>query len=507
MSHKQRSERSAPARKPQSQDLEAALRPGAIRAVYQPVFELASGRIVGYEALARFDQEPCQGPALWFEAASGTDLLRGLELAAVSAQLAGLPELPESAYLALNVSPATACSPELAALLAPWPLDRLVLEVTAQRAVEDHAVLAAGLAELRGRGLRLALDDALAESPSLGQLLALRPDIVKLDVSLIRGIDADPGHRSIASALVAFALAAGITLVAEGIETAAEFTALLDLGVVCGQGFFLARPASATGHEPGSRSKNGAPSAGPNGKRVRVAVVDDHAVVAQAVAAMLDSQPGLEVSGVALDLTGAFDLLDAGETDVVVCDIQLGNESGFSLLKRYQGQAAPRVVMYTAYDHPMYHRAAFEGGASAFVLKMEQPKELVAAILAAGSGRPSFSPATLKAIRSSGEIPTARELAVLERLADGLSTAETASALGIAPRTVESHLRTLFDRAGVLSRTELVLYAIRQGWIRPRAGVDSRAEAHGRWIVDSDLLKAANAETEAPKRPIRRGIR
>jgi len=114
-----------------------------------------------------------------------------------------------------------------------------------------------------------------------------------------------------------------------------------------------------------------------------------------------------------------------------------------------------------------------------FVLKMAQPAELVAAIMSAAAGQSSFSPSTMRAVHSVGEVPTARELAVLERLAHGQSTSEIAAALGIRPRTVDGHLGSLFDRVGVGGRTELVLHAVREGWIRPKPTTTADPRAGG----------------------------
>jgi DNA-binding NarL/FixJ family response regulator len=477
-------------------EIEAILEPGAIRAAYQPVFELATGTVVGYEALARFDREPRRGPKFWFAAATEAGLRDRLELAAIRAHVARFAELPAPAYLSVNVSPSTAASKDLATLLLGLPLERLVLEISEQASVPDYEALQAGLAPLRAQGARLAVDDAGAGTASLRHILRLAPDIINLDSSLTRGIDADRGQRALASALIAFARQMGIAVVAEGMETAAELTTLLDLGVDYGQGFFLGRPG-----EPPTRDGTAAPGRiGTIDQRnrvahVRVAVVDHEPVVANAVAALLASQPGLEIAGVALDTEHAVELLDSSLPDVVVCDTQLGDESGFSLLERY-GDGQPAFVMFSSYGHPMYHRAAFEGGAAAFVLKTAQPGELVAAILSAAAGQTSFSASTMRAVRSVGEVPTAREMMVLERLAEGQSTAEAAVGLGIQPRTVESHLRSLFERTGVVSRTELVLHAVRQGWIRPRTTgpSDSRAGAGAAegWLADIESLRVSH---------------
>lgn len=241
------------------------------------------------------------------------------------------------------------------------------------------------------------------------------------------------------------------------------------------------------------------------GITVRVAIVDDHPLVGGGLASLLAAEANLEVVGVARDMAGAIELIDRARPDVVVCDVQLGDESGFSLLARYAG-GSPAVVMYSSHDHPTYHRAAFDGGAAAYVLKGGESAELVEAIRAAAAGRTSFSPSTIRAVRSSGTLPTPRELQVIEQLAEGRSTDEVAATLGIGPRTVESHLRSLFDRFGVLSRTELVSRAIREGWIRPRSTTTAgptAAPPHEGWVVDEGVLRAGRRTDVASRRPTR----
>ena len=212
-----------------------------MEAALQPIVDLATGRVVGVEALARFPDR--RSPDLHFAEADGKGARVELELAAARAAMARLGELPATAYLTINVSPATAISPHLAALLAPAPADRIVLELTEHAPVEDYPALEAALASLRGRGIRIAVDDAGAGFASMRHVLALRPDVLKLDISITHGINGDVRRRELVRALVSFSIATGCTLVAEGIETEDELAAVRRLGVRCGQGFHLGRPA------------------------------------------------------------------------------------------------------------------------------------------------------------------------------------------------------------------------------------------------------------------------
>ena len=123
------------------------------------------------------------------------------------------------------------------------PLDRLVLELTEHEQVEDCAALNAALQPARARGLRLAVDDAGAGCASMRHWLLLQPDLLKLDVSLVRDVDADDTKRALCAAIITFAQNTGIRVVAEGVETEAELAVLRALGADYGQGYLLRRPA------------------------------------------------------------------------------------------------------------------------------------------------------------------------------------------------------------------------------------------------------------------------
>jgi EAL domain-containing protein (putative c-di-GMP-specific phosphodiesterase class I)/FixJ family two-component response regulator len=215
---------------------------------FQPIAELATGNVVGFEALSRFTCEPLRPPDQWFAEAAEVGCAVELELAAVASALAQAEQLPPSSVVSVNVSPVTACNPALAPLLRRRAADRLFIEITEHDRVDDYEQLLTALAELRGTGVRLAVDDAGAGFASLQHILTLRPEIIKLDIALTRDIDTDPIKRALASSLVAFSREISSQLVAEGIETASELTTLVDLGVTWGQGFHLGRPAPVETH-------------------------------------------------------------------------------------------------------------------------------------------------------------------------------------------------------------------------------------------------------------------
>ncbi len=165
-----------------------------------------------------------------------------MELAAIRLALSAAAKFPAQIYLAVNASPATVVSPELAEMLAALPGERIVLEVTEHANVEDYGALIAALGPIRERGVRLAIDDAGAGYSSLRHILDLQPDLIKLDMSLVRNIALDPARKALAAALIKFARQTRSQIIAEGVETAAEFAALQALGTQKAQGYFLARP-------------------------------------------------------------------------------------------------------------------------------------------------------------------------------------------------------------------------------------------------------------------------
>ncbi|HEX9122773.1 MAG TPA: EAL domain-containing protein [Actinomycetota bacterium] len=217
----------------------------AMEMVFQPIHDLSAGRVAGYEALARFTVAT-QSPEIWFVSAQGYGLATELELVAVRLALRALPSVPEDAFLAVNVSPATASCPELAALLEGVE-GRVVLEITEYTPIPGTQEFLDALRRLRDRGVRVAVDDTGTGFAGLDHILRLMPDIVKLDAVVTRDIDHDEVRRSLTSALASVAGAVGAEIVAEGIESEAQLAAVRMLGVRMAQGYHLARPGPLPG--------------------------------------------------------------------------------------------------------------------------------------------------------------------------------------------------------------------------------------------------------------------
>lgn len=226
----------------QVERIRGVLEGDALSMVFQPIVELHDGKVVGFEALSRFAAEPRRTPDLWFGEAASVGLLVDLEMAALRIAFGHLDLVPPDAYLSVNLSPESVLSPRLVDARAGVPGERVVIEVTEHAPVDDYETLNEALAGLRAIGCRLAIDDAGAGFASLRHILRLAPDIIKLDITLTRGLDSDRARRALATALISFANEIGATLVAEGVETQAEVDALRALGVGLGQGYFFARP-------------------------------------------------------------------------------------------------------------------------------------------------------------------------------------------------------------------------------------------------------------------------
>jgi EAL domain-containing protein (putative c-di-GMP-specific phosphodiesterase class I)/DNA-binding NarL/FixJ family response regulator len=216
---------------------------GELEIVFQPIVALDSREVVGYEALSRFAAEPHRGPDAWFAEAHEVGLGPELELMAIRMACERSDALPEGAFMAVNVSPATAERPDLLALLAGCDVDHVVLEVTEHARVEDYPRFRVAIARVRELGARLAVDDAGAGFSSLRHILELDAELIKLDGSLTRSLEADPRRRSLAAALIEFGRESGASVLAEHIESELQLIELRRLGVHLGQGYHLGRPA------------------------------------------------------------------------------------------------------------------------------------------------------------------------------------------------------------------------------------------------------------------------
>ena len=222
------------------------LEPGGSTPTYQPVVNLRTGGLAGYEALTSFGNQLGSSTEEIFREAHQVGL--GVELELHTARLAvngfgrEMARAKET-YLAVNASPGLLYRPALLEVLSQLPAERVIVEITEQRQFESYVQLRETVRLVHERGMRVAVDDTGSGFASLQRLVDVRPEIVKLDRALTAQIDSDAPRRALVTAIRRFADDMGITVVAEGIEREEQLMVLRDIGVDCGQGYLLGRPA------------------------------------------------------------------------------------------------------------------------------------------------------------------------------------------------------------------------------------------------------------------------
>jgi DNA-binding NarL/FixJ family response regulator len=197
---------------------------------------------------------------------------------------------------------------------------------------------------------------------------------------------------------------------------------------------------------------------------IRVAVVDDHPIVTEGLALALGQTPEIEVAWTAGSIDAARSALaEDSSVDVVLLDVRLPDGSGLDLLPGRR-EAIPAYLVLSSWDRPQYAAAAFRRGAAGYLLKVAPLPEIVAAIHTAAAGGLAFEARQLDSVRTTRTL-TSREIDIVRLVAEGFSNDEVAVRLGIARKTVEAYLSKLFERWGFTTRTELAIWAEREGWL------------------------------------------
>jgi EAL domain-containing protein (putative c-di-GMP-specific phosphodiesterase class I) len=211
---------------------------------FQPIVSYADRRVFGFEALVRSRAGLLSGASELVGAAESLGSLFSLGRAVRGAVARAIPGAPADAVLFVNVHPHELLDPDLAAPDAPLSrfASRVVLEITERAEVERGDALRDRLQALRRLGFRVAVDDLGAGFSSLDVLADLRPDFVKLDMSLVRRVDRDDARRRIVGHLLRLLSDLGAAAVAEGVETPGERDALLSLGAPLLQGYLFGLP-------------------------------------------------------------------------------------------------------------------------------------------------------------------------------------------------------------------------------------------------------------------------
>jgi PAS domain S-box-containing protein len=212
--------------------------------VFQPIVDLASSEVVGYEALTRFNDG--SNPELVFAEATAVGLGVELETVTIQAALAASEALAASAWLNLNASPELILASKALAWVLQGCARHLVIELTEHAAITDYPAFRAAMAAL-GPNIEFAVDDTGTGFASLRHIVELRPAFVKLDRSLIAGLESDNARQAMLVGLGHFAHVTGCRLIVEGIETAGELNLLRALTIELGQGYLLGRPLPVEG--------------------------------------------------------------------------------------------------------------------------------------------------------------------------------------------------------------------------------------------------------------------
>jgi DNA-binding NarL/FixJ family response regulator len=213
---------------------------------------------------------------------------------------------------------------------------------------------------------------------------------------------------------------------------------------------------------------------------IRILLAEDHALVREGTRDILERDPGLRVIGEAEDGPTAIALAEELKPDIVLVDLDLPILNGIEVIRRIRANpTGPLALVLSAYDDEDYVMAALSAGATGYLLKTAHSDELIAAVHAAARGETvlqgSVSRTLLARVRSASgghEVLSARELEVLRLAAHGARTKEIAAQLAVSSRTVEGHLTSIFNKLGVASRTEAIMYSASRGWISlPHRGV------------------------------------
>jgi EAL domain-containing protein (putative c-di-GMP-specific phosphodiesterase class I)/DNA-binding NarL/FixJ family response regulator len=221
------------------EQIERIIERRAVELAYQPLADLATLRVVAVEALPRFRTRPMRSPESWLVEAAKHGWLIDLELVALNAAFGHVCMLPTEAFLAVCISPETALSDRFRDLIRGADQSRIALELNEESA--DQLPTGA-LDELRADGVRVAIQHARAGPRSLRHIVRLAPDLIKVDMSMLRAMAADPtGHEPLSS-FIGLAFDIGAMVVADGVETEQEVETLRRLGIDHAQGNYLARP-------------------------------------------------------------------------------------------------------------------------------------------------------------------------------------------------------------------------------------------------------------------------
>lgn len=213
--------------------------------------------------------------------------------------------------------------------------------------------------------------------------------------------------------------------------------------------------------------------------KMRILLAEDHKVVREGTRRLLESQSDFEVVGEASDGVEAIELAKKLKPEIIIMDVSMPRLNGIEATKQikalYPNMA---VLVLTGYDDDEYVFALLEAGAAGYLLKESSGEELIDAIRQVMTGEPVLHPKIMKkvlnrlrtpaeeaAMQASSEVLSDREMEVLRLAAKGMSNMEIADSLTLSVRTVQTHLRSIFNKLGVGSRSEAIVYGLKKGWL------------------------------------------
>ena len=214
-------------------------------------------------------------------------------------------------------------------------------------------------------------------------------------------------------------------------------------------------------------------------EKMRILLAEDHKVVREGTRRLLESQPDFEVVGEASDGIEAVELAKKLKPEIIIMDVSMPRLNGIEATRQIKA-IYPNIAILplTGYDDDEYVFALLEAGAAGYLLKDSSGEELIEAIRQVMTGEPVLHPKIMKKVlnrlrspveeqstQAAGEVLSDRETEVLRLAAQGMSNMEIADSLTLSVRTVQTHLRSIFNKLGVGSRSEAIVYGLKKGWL------------------------------------------
>jgi DNA-binding NarL/FixJ family response regulator len=213
--------------------------------------------------------------------------------------------------------------------------------------------------------------------------------------------------------------------------------------------------------------------------KIRIVLADDHVLLRQGTRQLLEHEPDMEVVGEASDGAEAVELVVKTKPDVVIIDVAMPGMNGIEATKRIKAVLpGTKILVLTGYDYDEYIFSLLEIGAAGYLLKDVSGDELVGSVRAVYQGEPVLHPTVMRKLmdrfktappasvpqKESTALLSEREIEVMKLAVSGKSNKDIAEALNISLRTVQAHMRSIFNKLGVGSRSEAIVSGLKRGW-------------------------------------------